>query len=180
MQLATERLLLRELTQDDWPAVWAYQADPRYLRYYEWQDRTAENTREFVRMLVALQHERPRRKFQLGVTLRASGQLIGSCGIRMDAVGAHEADIGYELSPEHWGNGYATEAARAVVAFGFTELRVHRISSWCVADNAGSARVLEKVGMRLEGRLRDKERYKGRWWDRLLFAVLEDEWRALA
>ncbi len=179
MQLATERLL-RELTQDDWPVVWAYQADPRYLRYHEWEERTPEHAREFVRMLVALQHERPRRKFQLGVTLSASGRLIGNCGIRMDAVGAHEADIGYELSPEHWGNGYATQAARAVVAFGFTELRVHRISSWCVADNAGSARVLEKVGMRPEGRLRDKERYKGRWWDRLLFAVLDDEWRAQA
>ena len=178
MQLATERLLLRELTQDDWSVVWTYQADPQYLRYYEWEDRTPEDTQEFVRMLVALQHERPRRKFQLGVTLRSSGQLIGNCGIRMDAVGSHEADIGYELSPEHWGNGYATEAARAVVSFGFAELRVHRISSWCVADNAGSARVLEKVGMRLEGRLRDKERYKGRWWDRLLFAILEDEWHA--
>lgn len=175
MQLATERLL-RELTQDDWPVVWAYQADSRYLRYHEWEERPAEHAREFVRMLVALQHDRPRRKFQLGVTLRASGRLIGNRGIRMDAVGAHEADIGYELSSEHWGNGYATQAARAVVAFGFTELHVHRISSWCVADNAGSARVLEKAGMRPEGRLRDK----GRWWDRLIFAVLDDEWRAQA
>ncbi|MBX0328846.1 GNAT family N-acetyltransferase [Oscillochloris sp. ZM17-4] len=50
--------------------------------------------------------------------------------------------------------GYATEAARAIVAFGFTELLLHRIWSWCIADNLGSARVLEKLGMRPEGRLR--------------------------
>ncbi len=178
MQLATQRLLLRELIEDDWPAVWAYQSNPLYLRYYEWEQRTQQDVQEFVRWLVARQHERPRIKFQLGVVLKSSGQLIGNCGIRMDSPGAHEADIGYELSPEHWGKGYATEAARAIVAFGFTELGVHCIWSWCVADNVGSAQVLEKVGMQREGRLRDKEYYKGRWWDQLLFAILEDEWRA--
>jgi RimJ/RimL family protein N-acetyltransferase len=64
------------------------------------------------------------------------------------------------------------------VRFGFTELGLHRIWSWCIADNLGSAHVLEKVGMRLEGRQRDKEHFKGRWWDRLLYAILQDEWRA--
>ena len=96
----------------------------------------------------------------------------------MQSVDAHEADIGYELSPDHRGRDYATEAASAIVDFGFTELHVHHIWSWCLADNAGSARVLQKLGMRLEGRLRDKEYYRGRWWDTLMFAMLEDEWRA--
>ena len=86
--------------------------------------------------------------------------------------------IGYELAPEQWGNGYATEAARAIVEFGFTELRLHRVWAWCAADNTGSAHVLEKLGMQREGRMRDKDRYKGRWWDRLYYAVLEPEWRA--
>ena len=85
---------------------------------------------------------------------------------------------GYELSPLTWGQGYATEAARAIVRFGFRELRLHRIWAWCNAANAGSARVLAKLRMRQEGRLRDKEYFKGRWWDTLIFAILEDEWRA--
>jgi ribosomal-protein-alanine N-acetyltransferase len=88
-----------------------------------------------------------------------------------------EGDIGYELSPVHWGHGYATEAARAIVRFGFTELHLHRVWSWCIADNVGSARVLEKIGMRREGRLRDKEYFKGSWWDTLFYAILEEEWR---
>jgi ribosomal-protein-alanine N-acetyltransferase len=177
MELVTERLILREFTSDDWPAVLAYQTDERYLRYYEWTERTPEAVQAFVQMFLDQQQEQPRRKFQLAVTLKSNGQLIGNCGIRMDSAGAQEADIGYELAPEQWGNGYATEAARAMLHFGFTGLGVHRIWSWCIADNAGSVHVLEKLGMQLEGRLRDKEYFKGRWWDTRLFAILEDEWR---
>jgi len=59
------------------------------------------------------------------------------------------------------GHGYATEAARAIVAFGFDTLGLHRIAATCVADNAASAHVLEKIGFRREGRLREVARYKG-------------------
>ena len=177
MELVTERLVLREFEEEDWPGLLAYQADPRYLQYYAWTERTPEAVQEFVRTFLAQQRERPRAKFQLAVTLKSNAQLIGTCGIRLASAGAHEGDIGYELTPEQWGHGYATEAARAMVRFGFTELGLHRIWSWCIADNVGSARVLEKLGMQLEGRLRDKEYFKERWWDRLIFAILDHEWR---
>jgi [ribosomal protein S5]-alanine N-acetyltransferase len=178
VELTTERLILREFRESDWPDVLVYQSDPRYLRFYEWTGRTAEAVQEFVGMFIAHQREEPRTKFQLAVTLKGGGQLIGNCGIRLKFAGVHEGDIGYELSPDHWGLGYATEAARAIVAFGFTELKLHRIWSWCVADNVGSANVLRKVGMQPEGRLRENEWYKGRYWDTLLFGVLDTEWRA--
>ena len=178
MQLVTERLILREFNENDWPAVLAYQSDPRYLRYYAWTQRTPEDVREFVGMFLAQQQAQPRIKFQLVITQKSVRRLIGNCGIRMNFPGAQTADIGYELDPRHWGHGFATEAARAIVQFGFTELHLHRIWSWCIADNVGSARVLEKLGMRLEGRLRENEYFKDRWWDTLLFAILEDEWRA--
>jgi ribosomal-protein-alanine N-acetyltransferase len=178
VELLTERLILREFQADDWPAVLAYQADPRYLRYYAWTGRTEEEVRAFVQMFLDQQQAQPRIKTQLAVTLKSTRQLIGNCGIRLQAPSAREGEIGYELDSNHWGQGYATEAAQAILRFGFTELGLHRISSWCIADNVGSARVLEKVGMRLEGRQRDKEHFKGRWWDTLLYAILEHEWRA--
>ena len=178
MKLATARLVLREYEESDWPAVLAYQSNPLYLRYYEWTERTPEAAREFVGMFLAQQQESPRVKYQLAVELTATGQLIGNCGIRMRSPDAHEADLGYELDPQHWGQGYATEAARAIVELGFERFGLHRIRSWCVADNVGSARVLEKLGMRPEGRLRENEYFKGRWWDTLLHAILEGEWRA--
>ena len=175
MILHTARLLLRDFNADDWPAVYVYQRDPRYLRLYEWSDRTPEAVQAFVQMFVDQQVEQPHTRFQLAVTLPESGALIGNCGIRLSAAGSHEAEIGYEIAPDQWGRGYATEAVAAIIHFGFMELGVHRISAWLVADNVASARVLEKNRLRLEGRLRDKERYKGRYWDVLMYARLADE-----
>ena len=180
MRITTARLVLREFVPGDWPDVLAFQRDPRYLRYYAWTDRSEAEVREFVQMFVSQQAERPRRKFQLAIILPDSGRLIGDCGIRRKPGNEWEADIGYELSPEHWGRGYATEAASALVDFGFRELQLHRISSWCIADNAASAGVLERLGLRQEGRLRENEYFKGRWWDTLLYGLLESEWRASA
>ncbi len=162
---------------DDWPAVLTYQSDPRYQRYYPPEDRTPEQAREFVKMFLEQQQEQPRRKFQLAAILKTDHKLIGNCGIRLDTPDAHQADIGYEFSPEHWGKGYATEAAQAMVHFGFTTLQLHRIWSWCIADNIRSARVFEKLGMQLEGRLRENEHFKDRWWDTLVYGMLKSEWK---
>jgi RimJ/RimL family protein N-acetyltransferase len=177
MHIVTARLVLREFETDDWPAVLAYQRDPRYLKFYPWTDRTETEVRNFVQVFMDQQVEQPRRKFQLAITLPDDGRVIGNCGIRRKNGNDREADIGFELAPEYWGRGYATEAAIAIVDFGFRELRLHRISSWCIADNTASARVLERAGLRLEGRLRENEYFKGRWWDTLLYGLLESEWR---
>ena len=176
MRLETPRLILREYTEDDTPAVLAYQRDPRYLRYYPWEQRTLEDTQRFVRTFIDWQSESPRRRFQLAVLLRESGALIGSCGVRRKPDDDTEADIGFELSPEQWGRGYATEAATAMMDFAFGELGLRRLSSWCIAENAASARVLEKIGMSLEGRLIAAERFKGRDWDTLLFGMARERW----
>ncbi len=180
MEIKTERLVLREIVPGDLPGVLAYQNDPLYLRYYAWTSRSEEDVRSFLQMLIDLRSEEPRRKFQLAITLAGDDTCIGNCGIRRKDHNESEADIGYELNPAHWGRGYATEAARALVSFGFREFGLHRVSSWCVADNKGSERVMQKCGMTLEGRLRDNEFYKDRWWDTLLYAVLRDEWEASA
>lgn len=179
MELFTSRLHLREFVEDDWRAVMAYQSDPRYLRYYEWESRDEQEVKEFMQMFFDQQIQNPRIKFQLAVTLRETGELIGNRGIRKKSPESPEGDIGYEFSPEHWGQGYATETAREIVRFGFETLKLHRIWSWCVADNVGSWRVMEKVGMHREGHLRENEFYKDRWWDTFMYAILENEWRAM-
>ena len=177
MIVETPRLRLREFVEGDWPPVLAYQSDPRYLRFYAWTERTEADVRAFVERFVAWQAVEPRRKFQLAVTLRDRGRLVGSCGVRLAEAGARTGDLGYEISPEFWGHGYATEAARAMVGFGFEELGLHRVWGECVPENTASRRVMEKLGKRCEGRLRQTQRYKGRWWDTLVYGMLEDEWR---
>ena len=162
MILVTDRLLLREFVEKDWRAVLAYQSDRRYQKYYRQTHRTAEQVRDFVHGFIEWQGERPRTKY------------------RVESADFRRANIGYEIAPAYWAKGYATEAARAILAFGFGELRLHRIWAHCVAENAASYRVLEKVGMRREGRLREKEWMKGRWWDILVYGILDYEWRSQA
>lgn len=177
LTVTTDRLILREFVEDDWQATLAYQSNPLYLRYYAWTQRTEDDARAFIGMFLAQQAEQPRRKFQLALVLKASGRLIGSGGIRLSDLEAREASIGYELDPRFWGHGLATEAAREMLRFGFDDLGMHRIFGDCVADNVTSARVMEKIGMQREAWLREKTWFKGRWWDSLIYAILEDEWR---
>jgi ribosomal-protein-alanine N-acetyltransferase len=176
VQLSTNRLLLREYVESDWQSVLEYQRDSRYLRFYAWNDRTEADVRAFVQAFIDAKSEQPRVKYSFAVTLKTNGQLIGNCNLRKNQLEDRVAEIGYEIAPAHWGKGYATEAARAIVAFGFDELKLHRIAAWCITENTASVRVLEKLGMRLEGRLREQEWLKGRWWDALLYSILEHEW----
>ena len=176
MKIETGRLILRDFVTEDWQRIFDYGSDPLYLRYYEWTERTPESVQEFVGWFLAHQQSVPRIKFQLAITLKSNNLLIGNCGVRMDKVDAVEADIGYELDPSYWNHGYATEAAHAIMDFGFRRFGVHRIWADCVADNIGSAHVLQKLGMKLEGHLRENQYYKGRWWDTLIYGILADEW----
>lgn len=168
---------MRDFVESDWEAVLAYQSDPLYLRYYHWTHRTEAGVRNFIQMFLDHQKEQPRQKFQLALVLKSENRLIGNCGIRINNPEMREANIGYELDRRYWGQGYATEAARAILHFGFETLGLRRIWAQTIAENVGSARVLEKIGMQLEGRLREKEFIKGQWRDHLLYAILDHEWR---
>ena len=178
MKLETERLILRDFVEDDWHAMLAYSSDPLYLRYNDSIEGSEARVKEFLGWFISQQKQEPRIKFQVAITLKSNAMLIGNCGVRMDEVTSVEANIGYELDPRHWNNGYATEAASAVVDFGFNRFGVHRIWADCIAENTGSAHVLEKLGMKLEGRLREHKFFKGKWWDTLIYAILADEWDA--
>lgn len=177
MELRTERLILRDFVFADWRAVLAYQSHPDYLHNYAWETRTAEDAQAFVQRFLAQQQAQPRICFQLAITDKVTGTLMGNCGLRLEMAEDQMADIGYELDPAYWGQGYATEAATALVQFGFTQLHLHRIWATCYEENEASARVLTKLGMQREGRLREVEYFKGRWHNTLLFAILADAWQ---
>jgi RimJ/RimL family protein N-acetyltransferase len=177
MLLHTDRLLLREFDETDWPAVLEYQSDPRYLRFNHWTDRTAEDVRAFVQMFIDYRREDPRSKFQLAIVLPNENLLIGNCGFRAQSADAVEGEIGYELHPRYWGHGYATEAAGAMLRFGFESFGARRITASVIAENTASIHVLEKLGMREERRLPNNEWMKDRWWDTLTYAISLQDWR---
>ena len=83
--------------------------------------------------------------------------------------------MGYVLNKGYWEKGIATEAARAFVRFGFETLNLHRIFTTCCPENEASERVLQKCGMRLEGRLRENL-LRGEWRDSLVYAIIDHEW----
>ena len=176
MILRTERLVLREFIANDWTPTFAYQSDPRYLRFYERDGITERQCQALVYQFILWQGETPRSKAQLAITLAHTGRLIGNVGVRRETAGDPVADMGFELHPDHWGRGYASEAARAMVDWGFGDWGLERIHAHCVSENAGSARVLERAGLRLEGRLRDHQFFKGRFWDISLYGILREEW----
>jgi len=177
--LATERLWLREFKEQDWEAVHLYACDPDVVRYMPWGPNTEDDTHHFVQRAIAYQRERPRRHYELALVLREEDLLIGGCGIRVSNPDLDEGNMGYCVNKDFWGRGYATEAAKALLRFGFETLNLHRIYAMCDPENRASARVLEKIGMSLEGRLRENLQIRGIWRDSLVYAILDHEWKKL-
>jgi ribosomal-protein-alanine N-acetyltransferase len=175
LRLETPRLVLRELTADDALAVQEWAVDPEVYRYMEWGPNTLAQTQEFLRQVMAARLEQPRRTFELGFLLKATGRLVGAGGLRIRSAEHRTADVGYVLRRDAWGQGLATEAARALVELGLRRLGMHRIWATCHVENARSAHVLEKAGMRCEGRLRENMQKNGAWRDSYLYALVEGD-----
>ncbi|HEX8355704.1 MAG TPA: GNAT family N-acetyltransferase [Pyrinomonadaceae bacterium] len=106
----------------------------------------------------------------------AGGMLIGVVGADSHRVGAsHRAEIGYWLARQYWGRGLMTDAVRAYIGYAFGELRLLRLTAQVVEFNPGSARVLEKNGFKLEGRLRSHVRKGGKLFDVRFYGLLKEE-----
>ncbi|MBD7984292.1 GNAT family N-acetyltransferase [Sporosarcina sp. Sa2YVA2] len=101
-------------------------------------------------------------------------QHAGEINVRNNANRAGE--IAYILNPDYWGMGLATEVANLLISFGFSQLNFHRLYATCDPRNCGSIRVLEKVGMTKEGRMREDLLIKDGWRDSLLYSLLDHEW----
>lgn len=173
------RLRLREWRDDDWAQAHVYASDPDVVRYMDWGPNTEEETRAFIRGTAQTRQASPRNRYDLAVALAGTDEVIGGCRIWIESAEHREASIGYSLARAHWGRGYATELARGLLRFGFETLGMHRIWAIVEPENAASARVLEKLGMQREGRLRDHRYAKGRWRDSVLYAILAPEWAAV-
>ena len=174
--LESERLILREFIDNDFEAVHAYATDLEVLRYMEWGPNSEGETREFLARSQSHASAEPRTGYELAVVEKATDGLLGGIGLHADGT---QAMLGYCFARHAWGKGYATEAARLLVDFGFDSLGIHRVWARCDSENGTSLRVLEKLGMRREGYFKHDCQIRGEWRNTALFAILEDEWRDL-
>jgi ribosomal-protein-alanine N-acetyltransferase len=174
--LRTARLTLRPFTNADAPAV------ERLAGAYE----VALNTLliphpypEGAAVEWIARHDRDFTENRIHhFALDADGELVGAMGLVMKGDGI--AEIGYWIGVPYWKRGYATEAAAAVVRYGFEECGMQRIFACHFSRNPASGRVLQKLGMQQEGTLR---RHLVKWGERIdltFYGILREEWEALS
>jgi ribosomal-protein-alanine N-acetyltransferase len=115
-------------------------------------------------------------KLWLAITLRSDGRQIGGVGLRVDE-SHHNAELGYWLGVSYWGQGYATEASREMLRYGFGELQLNRIFASHFKHNVASGHILQKLGMRHEGCQREQIRKWDRFIDLELYGLLRQDWQ---
>lgn len=176
LPLRTPRLTLRALTIEDADVHAQLFSDPRVVRflYEEPLDRLASDEHLKRRLPVRL----PGDGEWLNLAVEVDGRYVGEMGIGLTSATHRQCELGFVLLPEASGHGYATEASAAMLDLAFDLLDAHRVSGRLDARNLASARVLERLGMRLEAHLVESEFVKGEWTDEIVYAITEDEWRA--
>jgi len=179
MQLESRRLILREFSMSDWPALNAYTSDPEVVKYMPFGPTTEAQTREHISECLTTAAEQPRRIYELAVVVRAENYLIGTATIALHPQEWRHASFSYLLHPHYWGYGYATEAMRTLINFGFRDLHLHRLEDTADTRNQASVRVMEKLGMRREGHLRETIWKDGQWYDEYIYAILAQEWSTI-
>ena len=173
--LTSRQVELREILPSDVPALYAVFSDPKVMRY--WSTPAYQDESEAVRLYEKIQEGfRSRQLFQWGIV---QGQdLIGTCTLfHLDLV-HRRGEIGYALAQRFWGKGLARDAVTAVINFAFAHLDLHRIEADVDPRNARSLALLERLGFRREGCLRERYQVNGEVQDALLLGLLRSEWHA--
>jgi RimJ/RimL family protein N-acetyltransferase len=176
--IATERLILRPLTENDAQALLAYRSLPEVCRYVPFEPMDEAQIFERIRgQWSELGLHDPGAHRTLGVEERETGRLVGDVILMLDRDDERKGEIGYVFTPSVAGRGYATEAARALIDFAFDALHLHRVIGRIDSRHTASGRVLQRVGMRKEAEFVEDDWFKGEWSSTTVFAILQREWR---
>ncbi|GHF31460.1 acetyltransferase [Kitasatospora xanthocidica] len=182
VRLTGPRLAMREYhhTEGDVDALHALFGDPEVTRYLPFGPRDRESCADQIELYLEQAMAEERDTYRLAVTRLDDArdpQDAPPIGLASLTLGTHRAaDLGYVLARDHWGHGYAGEITALLCDFAFRTLDLHRLAARVDVDNAASARVLAKLGFRLEGRARHDQFKDGVWSDSYHYALLADEW----
>jgi RimJ/RimL family protein N-acetyltransferase len=176
--LTTDRLILRPFVQEDAADVTRLVSDRRIADTTLNIPHPYEETVAVAWIGTHADAAERDEGMTLAVTERTSGAIVGAVGLTIARVN-QRAELGYWIAVEHWGRGYATEASRAMLDYAFGALDLRRVTAHCLTRNPGSWRVMEKLGMQREGRLRQ---HVVKWEmpeDIWIYGILREEWLKL-
>jgi RimJ/RimL family protein N-acetyltransferase len=175
--ILTERLRLRPFSRGDVDAVYGYRSRADVAEYLFDRPMDHEDCAEAVRLRTSqISFSGEGDKIVLAAERVGDGRLIGEVSLIWRSFADQQAEVGYIFHPDVHGQGYASEAARALLAFGFEVMGLHRIYARCDARNDASARVMKRLGMTQEAHFREHMQVKGRWDEELICAILDREW----
>lgn len=176
MQIETKRLRVRTFKSEDWKDLQEYISQQSVMKYEREWDSSDSSCQEDTKYF-------SEGNTMWAVELKETGTMIGHVYFgQVQPKDFMEWSIGYIFNPIFYGNGYATEACKAVIQYGFDELMVHRVFAKCNPDNVPSWKLLERLSMRREGcslkRVSFIKDEKGQpiWWDEYQYAILKEEW----
>jgi ribosomal-protein-alanine N-acetyltransferase len=174
--LETPRLRLRRFTLDDVDDVWEYTGDPEVTRYLILD--TQPNRREATKLLEkAIAAYESLDSPIWAVDYKLENKVVGGCSMRNWERASGRVEIAYALSRRYWQRGIMTEALQALLDLGFERMGLNRVEAHTMPLNVASSRLLEKLGFRCEGIMRQREFFKGAYQDLALYSLLASDWR---
>lgn len=176
MRLETERLIIRSFSPDDLTTQHPPVGDPGATPVQPFDLREPDAVRAQVRHAIATQRDEPRLCFDLAVTRRSDGRLLGRGGYRKNADELREAFVYLLSDPGTWNQGLTHGAAFGLLAHASDGLELHRVTAECDPHNEGALELMKKLGLRREGTLLENAWTGRRWADTAVFALLDREW----
>lgn len=174
--LEAPRVRLRGLAESDVDALFGVFSDERMMRY--WSSTPMRDRTEAAELLARIQRQfAERTAFQWGIERKEDGELLGTCTLFSIHRGNLRAEIGYCLKSAHWRQGYMGEALAALIDYAFGTLGLRRLEADVDPANAGSLRILDRMGFRREGLLRERWNVGGVIADSVMLGLLAREWR---
>jgi ribosomal-protein-alanine N-acetyltransferase len=173
-RLETERLILRPITMEDRGFIYELFSSPETNRYSSHE--SLRNLEEAGEMYDGYLKPGFPSHFRVAVELKETGEPVGTLGLYSYSERDRRAELGYDLLEEHWGRGIMTEAVGAVLRYGFEVLGLNRVEATMDPLNTRSVRLVERLGFKSEGHMREKYLYKGRSRDELIYSLLRSEW----
>ncbi len=176
MELESERLRLQEVTWEDMDSIHQLHSCPEVDEFNcIGIPKNIDETKELFRAFIETPKTADRKAYEWKIILKDSGEFIGLAGITLSADKFRLGEIYYKLLPAHWGEGFATEAAKTLVKAGFEQFHLHKVEAGVATGNIRSIRVLEKAGMTREGLRRKILPIRGEWKDNYHYAIVEDD-----